>query len=99
MLKHVQIIKLDEWKVGIIECDFKKPISSHLANTITYELNVDFAAIISGNQRNQILMRAHANPNVDLTKICEKYGNGGGHPKAASMILDVDYKLVFLQKK
>ena len=98
VLKTVKIIKYFTWTVGVVETDFKKPLSSHLANHIANDLNVDFAAIVGGKERRHVMMRASSTSTVDLSIIASKYG-GGGHAKAASMTLPDHYTKFFSIKK
>lgn len=94
MDNKIQLRYLDGYKVGLIECQFRKPLSSHLANYIANNFEVDFAAIISGEENNRVMMRS-ANKNVDLSVIAKKYGTGGGHPGAASMTIKEGYDEIF----
>lgn len=94
MDNKIQLRYVENFKVGLVECDFKKPLSSYLANYIADNFQVHFAAIISGDNKQYILMRS-SNPKVDLSKIANKYGSGGGHPGAASMTISGDYNKIF----
>lgn len=88
-VKYSGLYKFDnKYTVQMTTCD------PHIKSIVGYKMytrfNVDFAVIYSYNSHTDVWYlscRASNDKDIDLSIICSNYYKGGGHPKAAGMMI------------
>ena len=99
-MKRAVIKKWDKYKIYILNANIPV-LGGAIATELSKNKEVDFAIVYTYDENNKyyIITMRSSKPNVDLSKIAEKYG-GGGHPGAASFTLKrlKDIKLQSISK-